>query len=59
MELYDLMLLSVPVALTAAKIAILAVAVVYAAKGVFRPYGLTSALRRPTPSRVRLRSLAR
>ncbi len=59
MEFSDLLLLSVPAALTAAKIAILAIAVVYAVKGIFRPYGLTPVPGRSIPSRGRLPTPAR
>ena len=52
MEMTDLVLMGIPAALTAAKSVILAIAVVYAVKGLFQPYGRYPAPARALPTRV-------
>ena len=53
-----MMLLGVPAVLTVAKFAILAMAVVFAARGIFQPYGPATIPGNATTSAVRLRTPA-
>ena len=56
MDIFQLRLLGVPAALTVAKLAILALAVVYATRGILDPIGQARSSGSTAPSPVRLRS---
>ena len=59
MESINLMLLSVSAAFTVAKVAILAIAVAYAAQGIFHPHGRSTVRVRPVPLPFRSRTPVR